>query len=145
MNRIFFDPQAGQGAGGTMTPPATAMKSIEELMADNITRSAAGKTATIEVTVISISDWRPTRNGGLPVKMVVTDKGNFWPLATAIKNCPKSFLKPVLAKAVLLPRLDAQGNQRLNMSQLEFEGLATETALMIAEMPAGTALFAITK
>lgn len=143
MRRLFYAPQAGEQSGGGATPPPAVM-TIEQLMADNIARSAASVAKTIDVVVSSISNWKPTSTG-LAVVMVVTNVGNFWPLASSIKNCPKSFLTPVPAKAVVMPRADRAGVQRLNMSQLEFEGLATNVALAIEAMPAGTALFASAK
>lgn len=137
--RFFRDPKAS-GGGGIAINSSTAAKMVSDLLAANIEASKQSVSQTITLNVLSIGDWRPTQ-GGLARKMVVTDKGNFWVLATAIKNMPKSFLKPIAATAVLTPR-EVNGTARLNMSSLEFEGLPTETALMIHEMPVGTALFA---
>lgn len=144
MRRLFYAPQAGEQPAGGSAPTTPVVMTVEQLIADNITRSAAAKAVTIDVVVSSISNWKPTSTG-LAVVMVVTNVGNFWPLASSIKNCPKSFLTPVPAKAVVMPRADRNGVQRLNLSQLEFEGLSTNVALAIETMPAGTALFASAK
>lgn len=126
----------------TTTPQAPAATkvefTIEQLLATNIENAAKAKGQEVTVMVKNVTDWRPTTNGGLARKMVITDKGNFWVLASSVKNLPTFFTAPVPAKALL-----TQNGQYLNMSRLEFEGLATEKALMIREMPKGTALFAL--
>lgn len=117
----------------------TADLTIEQLLAKNTEAAKASKGVEITLMIKNVTDWRPTTNGGLPRKMVITvDKGNFWVLASSIKNLPTFFTAPVSAKAII-----SQSGQYLNMNRLEFEGLATEKALMIREMPKGTALFAL--
>lgn len=114
----------------------TVNKTFEELMAANL--EASGKLAAkpIVLLVRSVSDWKPTIKGNLPRKMVITDKGTFWMLASNITNLPTSFTQPVQATAVI-----SQNGQYLNMNKLEFPGLETTTLLSIRELPAGTALF----
>lgn len=146
-NFIKFYAPGQQNEGGGAATPATAIAppSIADLLAKNIEASKASKAETIEVMVTSITGWRAAldKNGQpLETVMVVTDKGNFWPLKSSVKNMPKSFFQPVKARATVLPRTTANGDIRLNMSSLEFEGLATEKALAIQEMKPGTALFA---
>lgn len=108
------------------------------------TKSAEAKSQELEVSVLSVTDWKPTSTG-LPVKMVRTTIGTFWPLASGITNLPSSIAlgKPVTAKAVITEAKtpNADGTLRFNMSRLEFPGLATNTLLAIQAMPAGTALF----
>lgn len=111
-------------------------KTIEQLIADNIANAAKAKGQTVILTIKSVSDWSPTTKGNLPRKMVITDKGNFWVLASSIKNLPTSFSQPVQATAVI-----SQNGQYLNMNRLEFAGLETATVLSIRELPQGTALF----
>lgn len=115
---------------------------IDQLIAKNITASQTTKSQEVVVTVYGVTNWRPTRTG-LPVVMVRTDKGNYFPLANSISNLPAHFPKPVTAKAVFTPAKDANGVDRINMSRLEFEGLDTEKLNMIKAMPKGTALFAL--
>lgn len=118
-------------------PAVTTAKTLDQAIADNL--AAAGKATgqSIVLTVRGVTDWRPTTKGNLPRKMVLTDKGNFWVLASSIRNLPTSFTSPVQATAVLVQR-----DQYLNMVRLEFAGLETATLLSIRELPAGTALFA---
>lgn len=119
------------------TPATTVNKTFEELMAANL--EASGKLAAkpIVLLVRSVSDWKPTTKGNLARKMVITDKGTFWMLASNITNLPTSFTQPVQATAVI-----SQNGQYLNMNKLEFAGLETATVLSIRELPAGAALFA---
>lgn len=109
------------------------------------TKSVEAKSMEQEVSVLSVTDWKPTSTG-LAVKMVRTTIGSFWPLASAITNLPSSIAlgKPVVAKAVITEAKtpNADGTPRFNMSRLEFPGLPTNTLLAIQAMPAGTALFA---
>lgn len=121
-------------------------KQLQEFYAQN-SKQQIENTNSVEDTVVirNITDWKPTTNG-LPRKMVITEnKGNFWVLASSIRNLPSSFTQPVPGKATFTLRKDAAGTERINMSRLEFAGLENETALMIREMPAGTALFASSK
>lgn len=142
MKRLFFyAPDPNQQGGGGSTTPVVVAKTIEQLLADNMARSSASKATVMEVIVNSVSGWKATSDGR-EVVMVTTNIGNFWPLKSSIKNCPTSFLKPAAAKAVVMPRLDRTGVERLNLSSLEFEGLANDVAMAIDKMPAGTALFA---
>lgn len=125
-------------ATATQTAPAvnTAL-TIEQGIAQNIERSNTGKSRSIEITVINVTNWKPTKTG-LAVKMVITkDHGNYFPLASAITNLPASFNKPVMAKATL-----TQNGQFTNMNRLEFTGLQTAQLLAIREIGVGRALFA---
>jgi hypothetical protein len=137
-----FAPNEKDGVANTNTTvSATApVIDITALLDKNKLASSAAASQTIDVMVTGINGWKPTTNG-LPRVMVITDKGNFWPLESAVKNMPKSFFQPVKARATVTPRKVGE-EMRLNMSQLEFEGLDTTTALAIAEMKPGTALFA---
>lgn len=143
------DPKDNGGAGSNIgaESPITAVTTapsalVSELLKKNAELSSSSTTAVIPITVKSIGNWRPTKTG-LEVLIVVTDQGNFFPLANVVKNQPKSFTKPVVAKATLVPRKDANGIERLNMAQLEFEpAMDNQTRQMISAMPAGTALFA---
>lgn len=125
------------------TPAAqanTVELTFEQALAANVERSSTGKSRTMEVTIINVTNWRPTKTG-LAVKMVVTKElGNFFPLASAITNLPTSFGQPIKAKATL-----SQNGQYTNMNRLEFNGLSTELALSIDRIPAGAALFASAK
>lgn len=113
---------------------------FDALIAANITASQSTKSREVVVTVFGVTDWKPTRTG-LAVKMVRTDQGTFFPLASSISNLPASFSKPVTAKAVLTPSKDKAGADRINMSRLEFEGLQTEKLLAIQALPKGTGIF----
>lgn len=108
----------------------------------NVTKSNDTNSVTKVLTIIRVSDWKPTAKGNLPTKIVVTTEGKFFPLASAITNLPSSFPKPVEATAVLTMRVDAQGIDRINMSRLEFVGLEDKTYQAIKSLPAGVALFA---
>lgn len=108
----------------------------------NVTKSNDTNSVTKVLTIIRVSDWKPTTKGNLPTKMVVTTEGNFFPLASAISNLPSSFPKPIEATAVLTMRQDAQGVDRINMSRLEFTGLDDKLYQTIRNMPVGAALFA---
>lgn len=119
------------------TTTQTQMPSIAELLAKNTANAGLAKGETVIVLVKSVTDWKPTTKGNLPRKMVITDKGNFWVLASSIKNLPTSFTQPVQATAVL-----TVNGQYLNMNRLEFAGLETATVLSIRELPIGAALFA---
>jgi hypothetical protein len=122
------------------TPPNDL---VSKLLEANVQRSAVSSTVVMNVMVKNISNWKPTANGNLPVNMIVTDKGNFWPLASAIKNAPAALPQPMQAKATFVLRKDRNGNDVLNISQLEFETtMDNRTAQMIAAMKTGTALFA---
>lgn len=123
----------------TTQPAAPAAPTLDSLIAANITAASQAKGQTVDVTVISVTDWKPTANG-LNRKMVITDKGNFWVLTSSISNLPTSFPQPVKAKAVL-----TVNGQYLNMQRLQFFGLAAEVSLAIRELPQGTALFASAK
>src|ERR1700761_3761999 len=114
---------------------------FEALVKANQEASAKSKSVNQRILVYGVTDWKPTTKGNLPVKMVRTDKGNFFPLASSISNLPTSFSQPVEANATFTEGVDAQGKARLNLSRLEFDGLDTQKALMIREMPKGTALF----
>lgn len=119
----------------TQTPAATEL-SLEELLKANAERSKAGKSQTFVMTIINVTNWKPTKDNRA-VKMVITkDHGNFFPLATAISNLPMSFNQPIEAKATITPN-----GQYTNMNRLEFAGLPSEVSLAIGIMPAGTALF----
>lgn len=124
------------------TQPATQPQmTIAEQLAANTTKSAElTKGQEITLLIKSVSDWAPTTKGNLPRKMVVTNMGNFWMLASGIVNLPTSFTQPVQAKAVI-----TQSGQYLNMNRLEFPGLEQTTVLAIRELPAGTALFSSAK
>lgn len=111
------------------------------VLAANVAKSSDSNSVTKTITVIRVSDWKPTKTG-LAVKMVVTTEGNFFPLANAISNLPVSFPKPVEATAVLTMRTDAQGIDRINMSRLEFFGLDDKLFQQIKAIPSGAALFA---
>lgn len=122
----------------TQTAPQTVntVKTLDQAIADNLTASTKAKGQSIVITIKGVTDWKPTANG-LARKLVITDKGNFWMLATGIKNLPSSFPKPVQATAVLV-----QKDQYLNMVRLEFTGLETAQLLAIREIGVGRALFA---
>lgn len=120
------------------TQQETDTKTLDQMLADNTANASKAKGTEVTIIVKSVTDWKPTEKGNLPRKMVITDKGNFWVLASSIKNLPTSFGQPVQAKAVI-----TQNGQYLNMNRLEFPGLETEKVLMIREMPKGTALFAL--
>lgn len=116
---------------------------FQAALAANQTASNKSNSENVAVVILGITDWKPTPKGNLAVKMVRTqDHGTFFPLASSISNCPASFGKPVVANAVLTLREDTKGVLRLNMSRLEFAGLATETLLAVKAMAPGTALFA---
>lgn len=119
---------------------ASTVATFDELIAKNIEQAGLAKGQEVAIIVKSVTDWRPTAKGNLPRKMVVTDKGNFWVLASSIKNLPASFAQPVQAKAIL-----TVNGQYLNMNRLEFAGLETAQLLSIRELPSGTALFASAK
>lgn len=162
MKRTFINLQrmadaAENNAGGApeaiAVMPAAMSKvpsaAIAGLVKTNLDRASNAKTEVIEVMVLSVSDWKPAQGaaGPLPTKMVVTNIGNFWPLANSIKNLPKSFFRPVAAKATVMPREIAAGARKgettLQLSRLEFEESAGKDTLeMVGKMPAGTALFA---
>jgi len=117
---------------------------LTSLLQANQAKSAAANSTTIKVEVRGITGWKPgiTKTGEiLPTSMVVTDKGNFWPLTSAIRNMPTDFSKPHNATAVVTLRV-VNGVERLNMSSLEFEGLDNEKHQAIKALPAGAALFA---
>lgn len=123
----------------TQTPPATEL-SLEEALKANVERSKAGKSQTIAMTIINVTNWRDTKDGR-KVKMVITkDHGNFFPLATAISNLPMSFGQPIEAKATITPN-----GQYTNMNRLEFAGLTSELSLAIGLIPSGAALFSSAK
>lgn len=119
---------------------------LDKLIAANQSASVTANSSTVELLVSNISGWKAafskSTNQPLDVVMVVTDKGNYWPLKSAIKNMPTDFSTPRKAKAVVTVRKDKAGVERLNLSSLEFEGLKNETALAIQQLPKGTALFA---
>lgn len=126
------------------TPPvgAPATKtSFEALVEANKAASVSGNSTSVTIRVIRVTDWRPTTKGNLPVKLVITDQGNYFPLASAITNLPTSFKQPVEAQAVLTIR-NVNGIDRLNMSRLEFAGLESGVNLAIKAMVPGTSLFA---
>lgn len=138
--------QPGAASLGSSSPimPAGSQTSelVSKLLDANIQRSTTATAQVVQLNVKAISNWRPTSTG-LPVVMVVTDKGNFWPLASVVKNQPAAFPQPVVAKATLVPRKDKSGNDVLNISQLEFEPtMDLRTQQMISAMKPGTALFA---
>lgn len=121
----------------TQTP---ADLTFEQALAANIDRAKVGKSQQVAMTIINVTNWKPTKDGRA-VKMVITkEHGNFFPLATAISNLPMSFNTPVEAKATI-----SVNGQYTNMNRLEFAGLATEIALAIGIMPSGTALFSTAK
>lgn len=122
-------------AAATKTP-------FEALVEANKALSVSLRSTSVTIRVIRVTDWKPTTKGNLPVKMVITDQGNYFPLASAITNLPTSFKQPVEAEAVFTIRKDALGNDRLNMSRLEFAGLESGVNLAIKAMVPGTSLFA---
>src|ERR1700748_477803 len=124
----------------TTNAQAATTVSLDQMLTDNLAKSSLSKSQEVVVIVKSVTDWKATLKGNLPRKMVITDKGSFWVLASSIKNLPASFGQPVQAKAVI-----SQNGQYLNMNRLEFPGLETSTLLAIRELPSGTALFASAK
>lgn len=123
----------------TQTPAATELTFDQALQA-NIDRSKIGKSQTIVMTIINVTNWRPTKDSRA-VKMVITkDHGNFFPLASAISNLPMSFGQPVEAKATI-----SVNGQYTNMNRLEFAGLTSELSLAIGLIPSGAALFSSAK
>lgn len=120
----------------TAQPVNTAM-TIEQGIAQNIANAAKAKGVEQVITIKSVTDWSPTAKGNLPRKMVITNLGNYWVLASSIKNLPGSFTSPVQAKCVLV-----QNGQYTNMVRLEFASLETAQLLAIREIGVGRALFA---
>lgn len=123
------------------TAPAVTKTPFEALVEANKALSASGISTNATIRVIRVTDWKPTTKGNLPVKMVITDQGNYFPLASAITNLPTSFRQPVEAHAVFTIR-NVNGVDRLNMVRLEFAGLESGVNLAIKAMVPGTSLFA---
>lgn len=129
-------------ANTQQTAAAATKTPFEALVEANKALSVSLRSTSVTIRVIRVTDWKPTTKGNLPVKMVITDQGNYFPLASAITNLPTSFKQPVEAEAVFTIRKDALGNDRLNMSRLEFAGLESGVNLAIKAMVPGTSLFA---
>jgi hypothetical protein len=137
LESLFTHKLNRQKMSTTQTQTAPVTKTLDEMIADNIA-AASKSTSRVEVVIVkSVTNWTPTNKGNLPRKMVITDKGNYWVLASSITNLPSSFTQPVQATAVLKPN-----GQYTNMVRLEFAGLETAILLSIQAMQPGTALFA---
>lgn len=153
---FFLNADAQEGAGGATpeTKPtenkATESKpenssvlpaSFDALLKQNEQKAKAATSQTIEVTVKSVTSWRPTTTG-LEVVMVTTNRGNFWPLKSACVNLPNSIdpKKGHKAFATLTIR-EVNGEPRLNISSLKFEtSLGQSHYEAIQALPKGTAL-----
>jgi len=123
---------------------------LDTLLKANVAKAVSPNSSIIELIVHRATSAKPviSKTTGQPMAILRldTDKGTFWPLEAALKNLPTDFSKPAKCTAVVTVRKikDAAGveTEVLNISSAEFAGLDNEKALMIKQMPKGTALFA---